>query len=239
MSVAALVPAAGAGTRLGLGPKAFLRVGGATLIEHAADLLAPFADEIAIAVPDGRAGEARALLGDARVDRTDPTRRVPLAITVGGATRQETVDRLLDATTAEWLLVHDAARPFTPDAVVASVLAATRDIGAATAGLAVADTLHDVARDAPVPRDALRAVQTPQGFSRTLLRDAHRGARDAGLAATDDAQLVRRLGHPVAWVDGSPWSHKLTGPADLPWLEALAQARAARTPEETATTEDA
>ena len=226
MSVAALVPAAGAGTRLGLGPKAFLRVGGATLLEHAADLLAPFADELAFAVPAGREADARALLGDERVDPGDPGRRVPIAITVGGARRQETVDRLLDVTRAEWVLVHDAARPFTPASVVAAVVDATRRVGAATAGLPVADTLHDVQRDVPVARDALRAVQTPQGFARTTLREAHRAARAASLEATDDAQLVRRLGLEVAWVQGSPWSHKLTGPADLPWLEALARARA-------------
>lgn len=222
MTVAALVPAAGAGLRLGAGPKAFIEVGGRTLLEHAAVLLAPFADELVFAVPAGREADARALLGE-RIEVDAWT--VAVAIVRGGSERQQTVDRLLDASSSPWLLVHDAARPLTPAAVVRRVLEATRMNGAATAGLPVADTLHDLDRDRPVPRDALRAVQTPQGFARDLLVEAHREARARGRTATDDADLVRALDHPVSWVEGSPWSHKLTRPADLPWLEALARSR--------------
>ena len=213
-TVAALVPAAGSGRRLGLGPKAFLRVGGRTLLEHAAALFDGLADELVVAVPAGREADARAL--------------VPRAVVIGGgAERQETVERLQEATPASWLLVHDAARPFTPASVVERVLEAARDAGAASACLAVADTLHDVRADAPVARDHLRAIQTPQAFAREVLADAHRAARTAGRSATDDAQLVRALGGRVTLVEGSPWSYKLTGPDDLPWLEALARARAA------------
>lgn len=210
--VAALIPAAGVGARLGLGPKAFVRVAGRTLLEHAVALFDGVADEIVVAVPAGREEEARALAPGARV-------------LSGGASRQETVARLVAASDAAWLLVHDAARPFTPPEVVRRVLAAARVAGAATAALSVADTLHDVERDAPVPRDALRAVQTPQGFARATLEGAHRHALAAGLVATDDAQLVRAAGGTVALVVGSPWGHKLTGPDDLSWLEALARAR--------------
>lgn len=210
--VAALIPAAGVGARLGLGPKAFVRLAGRTLLEHAVALFDGVADEIVVAVPAGREEEARALAPRARV-------------LTGGASRQRTVARLVDASQAPWLLVHDAARPFTPAEVVLRVLAAARTAGAATAVLRVADTLHDVERDAPVPRDALRAVQTPQGFARAILEAAHRHAVETGLDATDDAQLVRASGGTVALVAGSPWGHKLTGPDDLGWLEALAHAR--------------
>jgi 2-C-methyl-D-erythritol 4-phosphate cytidylyltransferase len=213
-SVAALVPAAGSGRRLGLGPKAFLRVGGRTLLEHAAALFDGLADDLIVAVPAGREDEARDL--------------VPRAVVIaGGEERQETVERLQEATTASWLVVHDAARPFTPGSVVARVLAAAREAGAASACLAVADTLHDVQADVPVARDVLRAIQTPQAFSREVLADAHRIARAAGRSATDDAQLVRAAGGRVTLVEGSPWSTKLTGPDDLAWLEALARARRA------------
>lgn len=210
--VAALIPAAGVGARLGLGPKAFVRLAGRTLLEHAVALFDGVADEIVVAVPAGREEEARALAPRARV-------------LTGGVSRQETVARLVAASDAAWLLVHDAARPFTPAEVVLRVLEAARVTGAATAALSVADTLHDVGRDAPVPRDALRAVQTPQGFARATLEAAHRHALAAGLDATDDTQLVRAAGGTVALVAGSPWSHKLTGPDDLGWLEALARAR--------------
>lgn len=228
LSVAALIPAAGQGTRLGAGPKAFVRVAGRTLIEHAVRLLAPFAGELAVAVPADRVAEARAVLDDAgswlgEVDVPDGPPRI--LVVPGGADRQDTVERLLDATSARWLLVHDAARPLTPPAVVARVLEAMRTSGAATAGIAVADTLHDLQRDRPVPRDTLRAVQTPQGFEREVLVEAHRAARAERRVATDDANLVRALGRRVAWAEGSPWSHKLTHPADRTWLEALAAAR--------------
>lgn len=210
--VAALVPAAGEGSRLGLGPKAFVRLAGRTLIEHAAALLASEADEVLIAVPEGRQDEARRLVPSARV-------------LVGGATRQETVERLAAATDAAWLLVHDAARPLTPGDVVRRVLQAARPSGAASAVLEVADTLHDTALDAPVARDDLRAVQTPQAFARELLLQAHRSARADGTVATDDAQLVRAAGGTVALVAGSAWSHKLTRPSDLSFLEAVVRGR--------------
>jgi 2-C-methyl-D-erythritol 4-phosphate cytidylyltransferase len=210
--VAALVPAAGAGRRLGLGPKAFLEVGGRTLLEHAAALFDGLADELVVAVPAGREADARALVPHAVVIR-------------GGVERQETVELLLEATAASWVLVHDAARPLTPASVAARVLSAAREEGAASACLAVADTLHDVSADAPVARDDLRAIQTPQAFAREVLSDAHRAARAAGRSATDDAQLVRAAGGRVALVQGSPWSTKLTGPDELAWLEALARAR--------------
>jgi 2-C-methyl-D-erythritol 4-phosphate cytidylyltransferase len=118
--------------------------------------------------------------------------------------------------------VHDVARPFAPPAVTARVLAAAQKDGAASAVLDVADTLHDATGDRAVARDALRLVQTPQAFARALLQRAHERARAAGLRGTDDAQLVRALPHAVTLVAGSPLSHKLTGPADLELLEALA-----------------
>ena len=228
MSVAALIPAAGSGSRLGQGPKAFVQVAGRTLIEHALHLMAPFAQEFAVAVPADRVDEATSLLDASRALLAGPSgspESLRIVVIAGGPERQDTVERLLDATTGRWLLVHDAARPLTPPDVVARVLDAARATGAATAAVAVADTLHDVTHDRPVPRDALRAVQTPQAFDRALLVEAHRAARAAMRGATDDANLVRALGRPVAWTAGSPWSHKLTHPSDRAWLEALALAR--------------
>lgn len=206
--IAALIPAAGEGRRLGRGPKAFVRLGGRTLLEHAVALFDGIADEIVVALPPGREAEGARLVPTARV-------------LAGGRDRQATVAMLVAATRAETVLVHDAARPLAPAWLARDVAAAARAHGAATAGLVPADTLHDLDRDAPVPRDALRAVQTPQGFTRALLARAHEGARERGLVATDDAQLVRESGHPVAWVDGSPWAHKVTVPDDLAFLEAL------------------
>lgn len=209
MSVAALLAAAGGGERLGLGPKAFVGLAGRTLLEHACLAVGGVVDEIVVAVPEGLERRAAALVPRARV-------------IAGGADRTATVAALIEATEASWLLVHDVARPLVPAELARRVLTAARAHGAASAGMAVADTVHDVVHDRPVPRDGLVAVQTPQGFTRELLHDAHLRARAEGRSATDDAQLVREAGHAVAWVEGSPFAHKVTLPADLAFLEALA-----------------
>lgn len=218
--VAVLVPAAGGGTRLGRGPKAFVPLAGRTLLEHVMAGMAGVADEIVVALPDAYGAGA-----------SEPALRerasVRARIIAGGATRQESVSLLLAATEAEWVLVHDVARPLAPRALALRVLAAAREHGAATAAVPVVDTLHDTERERPVSREALMAIQTPQGFSRSLLLRAHAHARAHGVEAGDDAQLVRALGAQVELVPGSPWAHKLTGPDDLAFLEALARAASA------------
>jgi len=213
-SVAGLVTAAGSGTRLGMGPKPFLELAGRSLLWHAVTRLASVCDTIVVAVPAGMEAEAQRSLAEAG----------DVTFVVGGATRQQSVLNMLDATSASHVVIHDSARPFTPRTVLEAVRDAALRDGAATAAMPVADTLHDVETDRPVPRDVLRAIQTPQAFATALLRDAHAVALRDGLEGTDDAQLVRALGHAVTLVPGSPWSHKLTRPGDLSWLEALAAA---------------
>jgi 2-C-methyl-D-erythritol 4-phosphate cytidylyltransferase len=124
------------------------------------------------------------------------------------------------------VLVHDVARPFVSRKLVERVLEATRREGAAVPVLPVPDTLvcPEEARYGEVlPREALRLVQTPQGFFTALLREAHAYARKRGLTATDDAQLVRALGYPVALVEGERTAFKITYQEDLPLAEALAR----------------
>lgn len=199
---AALLPAAGRGERLGRGPKALLPLGETTLLHLA---LRPF-ERLGLPVLVAAPPEALACVREA----------LPPEVTViaGGESRQETVAALLAASEAEVVLVHDAARPFLPEAALLGVLALAWATGAASAALPVADTLIDAESGATVPRERLRAVQTPQGFRRALLMEAHARAREAGVSATDDAALVRRLGHPVALSPGSAWLFKVTTPDD-------------------------
>lgn len=206
---AALIPAAGSGTRLGLGPKAFVPVRGKSLLQRSVEALGPLVDEVVVALPDGLhlppGLNARAI--------------------VGGETRQDSVERLLHATDADTVLIHDAARPFLPPAVVLALLEAVCETGAATVALPVADTLvrgeHTDWAEA-VPREGLWAVQTPQGFSRELLLRAHAQARADAFAATDDAGLVARVGVRVRLVPGDGRLFKVTTPGDLALAEALA-----------------
>jgi 2-C-methyl-D-erythritol 4-phosphate cytidylyltransferase len=208
---AALLAAAGEGVRLGRGAKAFLTVGGATLLERAVAVLSEIVGEVVVAVPAGGLERARRLVPGARV-------------VAGGATRQETVFQLLGTTAAELVLVHDVARPFLPRAVAERVLSAAGVHGAASAARRVADTLVAAEGGEAIDRERLRAVQTPQAFRRELLLRAHRAARDSARVATDDAALVRALGEEVELVDGSPWLFKLTAPEDVGFAEALASA---------------
>lgn len=210
-ATAALIPAAGSGTRLGLGPKAFVEVGGVSLLARSVAALAAHVDEVLVALPPGL---------------TLPP-GVPARAIEGGGTRQDSVWRLLRATVADVVLVHDAARPFLPPGVVQALLEAVMETGAATVALPVADTLVR-ANPGPawgqvVSRDGLWAVQTPQAFGRELLLRAHEQARADGHAATDDAGLLARQGRAVQLVPGDARLFKVTTPGDLHLARALAR----------------
>jgi len=157
----------------------------------------------------------------------------------GGDTRQRSVAAALTALPAhiDTVLVHDAARPLVPVELVTRVVAALRD-GAAAAipVLPVPDTLKEIESVGAsgrvvrtVDRTRLRAVQTPQGFRRDVLTQAHQAALVDGVETTDDAGLVERIGVEVVVVPGAEDAFKVTRPLDLALAEAvLAGRRAAR-----------
>lgn len=205
---AGLIPAAGMGERLGLGPKAFIECGGLTLIEHAVARLAPAVDRVVVALPPGGCHEK-------------PPGLTGVVCIEGRSSRRATVQALLEAVDEPWVVVHDAARPFTPTEVFKRVLNAAYATNASSATLPVADTLHHEGQDQPVDRHGLVAIQTPQGFKRETLLHAHQNPALKNVRVTDDAQLVRMDGGAVSLVDGSRRSHKITFPEDLPFVEAL------------------
>jgi 2-C-methyl-D-erythritol 4-phosphate cytidylyltransferase len=156
---------------------------------------------------------------DAARALADATAR-PEAVDVvaGGAERTASVAAGLAALRPDddVVLVHDAARPLAPPELFESVIAAVEaGCPAVVPGLPVADTVKTVDGDGRVQgtpdRDLLRAVQTPQGFTRALLERAHAG----GASASDDAGLVERLGEPVVVVPGDARAMKVTTPHDL------------------------
>jgi 2-C-methyl-D-erythritol 4-phosphate cytidylyltransferase/2-C-methyl-D-erythritol 2,4-cyclodiphosphate synthase len=145
---------------------------------------------------------------------------------IGGETRRESVRNGLAAIDADRVLIHDAARPFLSHAVIDALIAALETHEGALPALPVADTL---ARGGgmlgeTVPREGLFRVQTPQAFRTATIRAAHAAWPD-DREATDDAQMVRALGHAVALVPGDPMLEKITHPADF----AAAEARHAAT----------
>ena len=215
MIVAAVVVAAGSGSRLGAEvPKAFVTVGGVPLLTHAAErfLDHPAVRDVVVVAPPERVTDAAALVPGADV-------------VAGGPTRQESVERGVAALAAdvELVLVHDAARAFVPAEVIDRVIAALVDgVGAVIPTLPLVDTVKRVegSRVVETPdRGSLRIVQTPQGFRRSVLVAAH---SQAVSDAPDDASLVEALGLPVVVVDGAEESFKITTPADLARAQALA-----------------
>ena len=199
--VSALIPAAGSGERLGMGPKALLELNRISLLERSIAAFYGIASEIIVALPS-----------DLILALPDGVRRV-----TGGATRQQSVYNLLEAATFETVLIHDAARPFLHRDVILRVLSAALETGAATAALPASDTLileSDGNWGSVLDRSQIRAVQTPQGFNRALLLEAHRKARLEGIAATDDAGLVARLGQRVMLALGDERLFKVTRPGD-------------------------
>jgi 2-C-methyl-D-erythritol 4-phosphate cytidylyltransferase/2-C-methyl-D-erythritol 2,4-cyclodiphosphate synthase len=216
----ALIVAAGSGTRAGDSPKQYRRIAGKALLAHAVDRLRHASiDEIRIVIGPGQ----QDLYAEAVGERALPS---PL---MGGAERRLSVRNGLEAIAAEGgagrILIHDAARPFLPAAVIDRLLAALDSHDGAIPALPVVDTLAK-AGDAlgdTVPRDGLVRVQTPQAFRFESILAAHRGW--AGAEATDDAQIARAAGLEVAIVAGDPLLEKITHEEDFARAEAMLAAR--------------
>lgn len=168
-------------------------------------------------------------LADVRTALADHQFAAEIYLLPGGETRQESVRLALAAlpAAAEVVLVHDAARPLVPVDVVEAVVAALRaGATAVVPALPVTDTVKEVGGGERVvrtlERTALRAIQTPQGFARQVLEEAHaKAVADVAEVATDDAGLVERLGVDVLVVPGSEEAFKITRPLDLMLAEAL------------------
>lgn len=148
-------------------------------------------------------------------------------LVAGGATRQRSVYngiRALDVD-VDFVIVHDAVRPFVTDAMIFDCLTAADECGAAVAAVPVKDTIKVADADNFIletpAREQLWAVQTPQVFRKSLLETAHREAEAHQLTATDDAALVEKLGFPVKLVNGSYANLKITTPIDLQVAEVL------------------
>jgi len=211
-----LLVAAGSGSRAGgEAPKQYRRIAGRPLLAHALDHLGhPAIDAVQVVIGDGQEEAYRAAIGE----RTLPS---PVR---GGATRRQSVMNGLEALARESavsrVLIHDAARPFLPAAVIDRLLAALETSDGAVPALPVADTLAraETLLGETVDRHDLVRVQTPQAFRFGPIRSAH--AAWSGGEATDDAQVARAAGLEVAVVEGDPSLEKLTWETDFIRAEA-------------------
>ncbi|RMB08774.1 bifunctional 2-C-methyl-D-erythritol 4-phosphate cytidylyltransferase/2-C-methyl-D-erythritol 2,4-cyclodiphosphate synthase [Eilatimonas milleporae] len=225
--IAFLVVAGGLGARAGDGPaKQYRPMMGRSLLEHTlAALWAGWPDApVQLVLPEND------LEHETVLHRAFPSRPL-LPVAAGGATRQDSVRMGLEALAAQtppdFVLVHDAARPFVSGGLIQRVVTALQggDFGAIPA-LAVSDTLkrgEDGLVGATVPRDGLYRAQTPQGFAFAALLAAHRAQE--GHALTDDAAVMEAAGHSVRLVEGDADNFKITYPQDFARGEALLAAR--------------
>ncbi|MDP9097328.1 MAG: bifunctional 2-C-methyl-D-erythritol 4-phosphate cytidylyltransferase/2-C-methyl-D-erythritol 2,4-cyclodiphosphate synthase [Pseudomonadota bacterium] len=203
MRIAAILVAAGSGQRFGADrPKQFIECAGKPVVRWAAERLAP---HVTLLQPVGdRAALTAALTGIEHLPAVD-----------GGATRQDSVRAGLDALAPfapDFVLIHDAARPYLPEATIPALLAALADCDGAIPTVPVADTLKREADGrvaSTVARDGLHRAQTPQAFRFTTILALHRDhAGQQG--ATDDAAMFERAGLDVAMVRGHEDNIKLT-----------------------------
>lgn len=212
--VAVLIPAAGEGRRLGGTPKQFRTLGEHPLLVQVLLLFErhPAVGHVVVAAPPDHVQEV-----SDRLQAEGPS--TLMAVVSGGEHRQASVRHALRAVpnSVEIVLVHDAARPFVTAAQVQAVVQAVRAEGAASLALPVADTLRrgkDGVFGETVAREALYRMQTPQGFRRAWLEEAHRSAAADGVVATDDVALVQRIGYDAHLVEGHRRNFKITTPDD-------------------------
>ena len=220
MNVAAIIPAAGVGTRMkSSSPKQFIPLGDGSVLIHTLGKFAACSRVVTACVPLRETDmplfrqelEQRGLSDFAR-------------LVAGGAHRQESVYnglKALDSGT-DIVVVHDGVRPFVDLAMIEAVIDAAAEKGSAIVALPCVDTVKQVERQrvvATLPREKIVMVQTPQAFRYDILEEAFERARADHYYATDESCLVERLGYPVTVLLGSERNIKITKPADLPLAE--------------------
>lgn len=150
-------------------------------------------------------------------------------IVTGGKERQDSVHRGLKSLDKdiEWVMVHDGVRPFAAKEHILACWARAQEAEAAVLAVPVKDTIKVVDSQGTIQatpdRRSLWAIQTPQAFRVSLLKEAYDKAEAEGFLGTDDAMLVERLGTPVQVVEADYYNIKITTPEDLPWAEWILQ----------------
>jgi 2-C-methyl-D-erythritol 4-phosphate cytidylyltransferase len=221
--IAAILPAAGLGTRMGAEtPKQFLELDGVPIVILSLRRIAscPLITEIIVATRSDEVDRLHARIREERFKQ-------PVRVVQGGNSRQASVSQALKLILGdtELVLVHDAVRPFVAVDHITRVIEEARRCKAAILGIPAMDTVKEVKRaslpedvaliTATIPRERIVLAQTPQVFETQLLKEAFALAESDGLSASDEAGLVERLGHDVHVVHGSERNIKITKPSDM------------------------
>jgi len=220
---AAIIVAAGQGTRMGPGvDKLFLEVAGLPVVGHTLKRFgeSPDIQELVVVTREDQQSTFEELLGALRLNK--PFRVVP-----GGKERQDSVWNGLDALSSqsELVAIQDGARPCTSASLIAATLAAARETGAAVAAQRVSDTIKQSEDGRVISKHLERArlwsVQTPQTFRVEIIRRALAAVRQRGLSVTDDTAACEAIGQSVRLVESAAPNPKVTVPADLAYVGML------------------
>lgn len=215
--VSAIIVAAGQSTRMGGDTsKQFILIDGVPVIVRTlkAFEIAESIREVVIAAREEDIPQMYALVQDYEITKVKQ-------IVTGGETRQESVFHAIAQTDeqADFLAIHDGARPLVRPQEIDQVVEAAVEHGAAALGVPVKDTIKRIDGNGKIletpERSALWAVQTPQVFSRTLYLRAVEQAGETAANLTDDCQLIERTGDPVYLVQGAYSNLKITTPEDV------------------------
>ena len=216
MSVCAVVPAGGTGTRMGgTVPKQFLELNGKPILYYTLKTLQDcgIISELILVVPEKEYDNACTdWLGKPEI---------VTKVVVGGEKRQDSVYNGFCELSpqTEIVLVHDGVRPFLSHQMIQESVDAAREYGAAITAIPVNDTIKRVDDSGlvsqTVDREGLWRVQTPQVFRYELLEEAFKKANSEKFYGTDEGTLIEHLGKPVKVVEGSEQNIKITRPEDL------------------------
>lgn len=216
---AVVIAAAGMGTRMGSNiPKQYLKIGGEPVLVKTMKAFCSnqYIDAIFVVTNKEYVDCCRQMKEDYGLSKLT-------AVTEGGNERQDSVWQALKeiqrtAPDTEYVLVHDGARPFISREIIDSVIEAAAGTGAAVACVPVKDSIRQGERlkSRNIERKNLYAVQTPQGFKRSILTEAYKKAFDDGYYGTDDASLVERIHQPIELVMGQYDNIKITTKEDMP-----------------------
>jgi len=220
MSCSVIIAAAGQGKRMNAGMnKQFIRLKGKPLLVHTLEKFSNIAwiKEIIVVAQAKDIPAIKELVASYQlaVDK----------IVVGGDERQDSIANGLAHVTAEWVMVHDGARPFVTKSLLIKLFNAAKDKKAVVLGTAVKDTIKIVDAKGVITttpdRKSLWAVQTPQAFHLSILKEAYRFAKEKGFLGTDDASLVEKIGYKVHVIEGDYRNIKITTPEDLVVADAI------------------
>ena len=236
MKVAAILPAAGLGTRMGkyspessgTSRKQFMLLEGAPILIHTIRkfISAASVSEILVAVRPEDMASLDEQLGKENYQK-------PVRLVAGGRNRQESVGNALARVSpeAELVAVHDAVRPFVTVEQIEECIAKAAEEGAVILGIPPVDTIKQVDRaviHATLLRERIVLAQTPQVFRASLLRDAFKRAERDSFVGTDEASLVEHLGESVHVILGSDRNIKITRPSDMALAQLFYQEEVAR-----------